>query len=99
MFSFICDACASMKNQECKTRRKKKNINNNEPSFCPYSIKVNKSSGSCNNIFNVKVFNLISIDVKVFNLMSINSEKRHVEWHGTWKCKYRIQIRCQCLQL
>ena len=41
--------CVSMNNQECKTR-KKININNNEPVFYPFSIKVNKCSGSCNNI-------------------------------------------------
>ena len=39
-----------MNNQEYKTRTKKININNNEPLFCHFSIKVNKSSGSCNNI-------------------------------------------------
>ena len=42
--------CASINNQECKTRTKLININNNEPVFYPFSIKVNKSSGSCNNI-------------------------------------------------
>ena len=34
--------CISMNNQECKARRKIININNNEPVFYPYSIKVNK---------------------------------------------------------
>ena len=40
----------SMNSRECKTRTKIININNNEPSFCPYLIKANKCSGSCNNI-------------------------------------------------
>ena len=40
----------SMNNQECKTRTKIIDINNNEPSLCPYSIEVNKCSNSCNNI-------------------------------------------------
>ena len=44
--------CVSMNNQECKTRTKIININNNEPIFHPFSIKVNKCSGSCNNITN-----------------------------------------------
>ena len=44
--------CASTNNQECKTRTKIININNNEPVFYPFSIKVNKCSGSCNNINN-----------------------------------------------
>ena len=42
--------CISMNNQECKIRPEIININSNEPLFYPYSIKVNKSSGSCNNI-------------------------------------------------
>ena len=42
--------CVLMNNQECKIRTKIIDINNNEPSFHPYSIKVNKCSGSCNNI-------------------------------------------------
>ena len=38
-----------MNNQECKTRSETININSNETSFYPYSVLVNKSSGSCNN--------------------------------------------------
>ena len=34
--------CISTNNQECKARPKIININNNEPVFYPYSIKVNK---------------------------------------------------------
>ena len=39
-----------MNNQECKIRPEVKKINSNEPLFHPYSIEVNKCSGSCNNI-------------------------------------------------
>ena len=39
-----------MNNQECKARPKIIDVNNNEPVFYPYSIKINKCSGSCNNI-------------------------------------------------
>ena len=42
--------CVSMKNQECKIRSKIMNINTHEPVFYPFSIKLNKCSGSCNNI-------------------------------------------------
>ena len=44
--------CVSMSNQECKTRTKiiDIDINNNEPVFYPFSIKVKKCSGKCNNI-------------------------------------------------
>ena len=39
-----------MNNQEFKTRTKIRDANNNEPVFYPYSIKVNKCSGSYDNI-------------------------------------------------
>ena len=39
-----------MKSQECRIRSEIININNNEPTFYPYIIKLNKCSGSCNNI-------------------------------------------------
>ena len=42
--------CVSISNQECKARPKIIDINNNEPVLYPYSIKVNKCRGSCNNI-------------------------------------------------
>ena len=43
-------ACVSMNNQECKARSKIIDVNSNEPVFYPFSIKINKCSGSCNNI-------------------------------------------------
>ena len=80
MSFFGCSAlkCVSMNNQECKIKPKIINISSNEPSFYPYSILVNKCSGSCNNIndpyaklcFPDVVENII---VKVFNLMSRNN--------------------------
>ena len=39
-----------MNNQECRTRTKIINVNNNEPVFYPFSIKVNMCCRSCNNI-------------------------------------------------
>ena len=45
-------SCISMKNQECKTRPEIININSNNPIFYPFSIKINKCSGNCNNINN-----------------------------------------------
>ena len=42
--------CVSMSNQECKIRSEIINVNNNEPMFFPYSIKINKCKGSCNTI-------------------------------------------------
>ena len=42
--------CIAMKNQECKVRPAIVDINNNNPIFYPFSIKINKCSGNCNNI-------------------------------------------------
>ena len=42
--------CMSMINKKCMSRPKIVDINNNETVFYPYSIRVNKCSGSCNNI-------------------------------------------------
>ena len=52
MSIFSCNAlkCASMNNQECKVRPEIININSNEPSFYPYSVKISKCRGCCNNI-------------------------------------------------
>ena len=44
--------CVSMNNQECKVRPKIVDINSNNPMFYPFTIKVNKCSGNCNNINN-----------------------------------------------
>ena len=30
------------------------------------------------------------LNVKVFNLMSRANETRHIKWHGTCKCKCRL---------
>ena len=76
--------CVSMNNQECKTRTKIIKINNNEPVFYPFSIKVNKCSGSCNNI-NDPYAKLCVPDVvknknvKVFNMMSLSNQAKHIE--------------------
>ena len=43
--------CMSMTNQKCRTRPKIINVNTNDPVFYPV-CKVNKCSGSCNNINN-----------------------------------------------
>ena len=79
-----------MNNQECKTRTKIININNNEPVFYPFSIKVYNCSESCNNINDLyaklRVPDTIkNINVKVFNLMSFSNQTKHIEWHETCK--------------
>ena len=44
--------CISIKNQECEVRPEIINVNSNNPIFYPFSIKINKCSGNCNNINN-----------------------------------------------
>ena len=83
--------CISMNNPECKARPKIIDVNNNEPMFYPYSIKVNKCSGSCSNINDpyakLCVPDIIkNINVKVFNLISRINETRQIIWHETCKC-------------
>ena len=39
-----------MINQACKVRPEFVNVNINEPVFYPFSIKMSKCSGSCNNV-------------------------------------------------
>ena len=87
--------CILMNNQECKITPEIINININEPLFYPYSIKVNKCSGSCNN--NNDPYSKLGIPdvvknviIKVFNLRSRTNETKHIEWHETCKCKCRL---------
>ena len=87
--------CISMTNQECKARPEIVNVNSDEPVFFPFSIKISKCSGSCNNINDPYAKLCITdvvknINLKVFNLMSRANETRHVKWHQTCKCKCRL---------
>ena len=73
--------CILMNNQECKARPKIIDLNNNEPVFYPYSIKVNKCIGSCSNINDpypklCAPYIIKNINVKVLNLMSRINETR-----------------------
>ena len=51
--------CVSKSNQECKTRTKIIDINNNEPIFYPFSIKVNKCGGNCHGINDPYMLNCV----------------------------------------
>ena len=87
--------CVSMKNQECKVRPQIVDINSNNSIFCPFSIKINKCSGNCNNINDpyAKICvpdTVKDLNVKIFNLMTLTNETRHIKWHGTCKCKCRL---------
>ena len=96
----------SMNNQECKVRPKIVDINSNNPMLYPFSIKVNKCSGNCNNIndpcANAKICvpdTVKDLNVRVFNLMSRTNETRHIKWHETFKCRCRLdKIICNSKQ-
>ena len=87
--------CISMTNQECKLRPQIVNVNSDKPLFYPFSIKISKSGGSCNNINDpyAKMFVpdvVKNLNVKVFNIVSRTNETRHIDWHETCKCKCRL---------
>ena len=94
----------SIKNQECKVRPEMADINSNNPIFYPFSIKINKCSGNCNNIYNpyakICVPDVIKdLNVKVLNLMSRTNETRFIKWHETCKCICRLDgIICNSKQ-
>ena len=73
------------------SRPKVIDLNKDEPVFYPYSIKINKCSGSCNTINDPFAKLCVpditkNINVKVFNLMARINETRPIAWHETCKC-------------
>ena len=88
-------SCISMNNQECKTRPEIVNVNSNNPIFYPFSIKISKCGGNCNNINNpyakICVPDIIkNLNVKVFNLMSRTNKTRLIKCHE--KCKRKCRL-------
>ena len=87
--------CISMKNQECKVREEVINVNTNNPVFYPFSVKVNKCSGNCNNISDpysrLCVPDVVkNINLKVFNLVSWSNQAKQIKWHGSCTCECRL---------
>ena len=83
--------CVSMKNQECKVRSKIVGINSNNPIFHPFSVKINRCTGNCNNINDpyarIRVPDIVkNLNVKVFNLMSLTNATRSIKCPET--CKF-----------
>ena len=88
-------SCISMNNQACKVRPENVNVNSNEPIFYPFSIRISKCSGSCNNTNDLyaKICApdaVKDLNVKVFNQMFRTNETRHIKWHET--CKYKCRL-------
>ena len=113
MTFFSCNVnsleCVSVNNQECKIRPEIISLNTNGPLFYPYSIKMNKSKGSCNTINDryAKICvteNIKNTNVKVFNQELMKQDN---------KCRCRLdasvcnnkqrwnedQCRCECKKL
>ena len=96
--------CISLKNEECKVRPLIAHINSNNPIFYPFSIKINKCCGNCNNVNNPYAKMCVpdtvkDLHVRVFNLMSRTNEARHIKWHETCKCICRLdKIICNSKQ-
>ena len=94
-------SCISINNQACKARPLAVNVDSNNPIFYPFSIKVSKCSGNCNNINDpyakicvpdiIKNSNVnVNLNDKVFNLMLRTNQARFVEWHETCNCECRL---------
>ena len=84
-----------MKNQECKIRPDIINVNTNNPVFYPFSVKVNKCSGNCNNISNpyarLCVPDVVkNINLTAFNVMSWSNQTKQIKWHESSKCECRL---------
>ena len=84
-----------MNDQECKIKPVIMAINSDEPSFYPYSVEINKCSGSCistNGSYDTLCVPDVvrNTNVRVFNLISRTHERRHIECHESCQCKCRL---------
>ena len=78
--------CFSTNNHKCKVRPEIVDVSSNNPIFYPFSVKINRCSGSCNSINDpyakVCVPDVVKIlNVTVFNLMSRSNESRSIKSH------------------
>ena len=85
-----------MKNQECKTRPKIVIVNSNELVFFSDSARINKCSGSCNNINDpyakICIVNVIKdADIKVFNLILRTNGTSHIKFPENYESKCRFK--------
>ena len=71
------------------------NVNSDELSFYHYSVKINKCSGSCNNINYPYAKRCIpdvvkNRNLKLFDLISRTNETRYIKLNETCKGKHRL---------
>ena len=78
--------CVTMSNQKCEIRILI-DVNNNELVSYPFSIKVNKCGGSCNNINDPYAKFCVPNVIKNIN---VSNQTRHIEWHEA--CKYKCRL-------
>ena len=76
--------CILMNNQECNVRPQIVNFNGGDPVFIPFSIKISKCIGICNNINNLcaklRAPDVVkNLSVKVFNLESGTNETKSID--------------------
>ena len=96
--------CVSINNQECKVKPKIVDVSGNNPIFYPFSVKINRCSGNCNNINDPYAKLCLpdiakNLNVKVFNLMSRSNETRSIKSRETCKCICRLKkIICNSKQ-
>ena len=96
--------CVLMNNQECKVRPEIVDVSSNNPIFFPFSFKVNRCSGNCNNINDpyakICVPDFVkNLNVKVFNLMSRSNKTKSIKSDETCKCICRLnKIICNSKQ-
>ena len=84
-----------MNNQGCRIKPQIVNVNGDNSMFFRISIKTSKCRASFNSIKNLHAKLFVPHVVKnlnctVFNLMPRTNETRHIEWHETCKCEFRL---------
>ena len=93
--------CVSVVNQKCMPRPKILDVNEGvgEALFYPYTMLVNKCSGSCNTLDNpmtkLRVPNVIKrVNMQVYNFLMMLNETRNVLWHERckWVCKSNSSV-------
>ena len=91
--------CVSVINRKCMPRPKILDVNEGvgEALFYPYSVLVNKCSGSCDTLYDpmprLCVPNIIKrVNMKVYNFLMRLNEIRNVLWHKSCKCVCELNL-------
>ena len=84
-----------MNNQGCRIKPQIVNVNGDNSMFFRISIKTSKCRASFNSIKNLHAKLFVPDVVKnlnctVFNPITRTNEIRHIEWHETCKCEFRL---------